>query len=288
MLKKMAFVFGLVAIGTSAAYLFIYLYRWEWNRALMAGVFLIAAEIAFATAAIFDRIKALEKTVASSERKAAELDTLTVIRDNAPPPRDRFAWLEDTDGLGVFIPFLMGAGLVASAVAWAIERVAAVTARPAFERGLAGRLAPISLPLAPPLQPQVSTLGRNGKATMRRQVIALSLAILIGTAGIDILGDATQTRPDHLTPGTQSNITIDVMLQGSGRSHEAAVGSLWAVCSGVVPNDLAAGGIAQLRGSSYRISVEPALGKHAERRLRGCMEDTTIDNMQARVVSIST
>jgi hypothetical protein len=287
MFKKMAFAFGVVAMGASGAYLFIYLYRWEWNRAIMAGVFLIAAEIAFVAAAIFDRIKALEKSIATSEREAPSKDTLSLIHDNAPPQRDHFGWLDDTENLNVFIPFLMGAGLVASAVAWAIERVAAATARPALERGLAGRLAPISLPVSYPVPAPAPTTPRNGKATLHRQAIALAVAILIGTVGIDVLGDATQTRPDVLQSGTQSAIVVDIDIHGSPRATGEALESLWAVCRATVPNEIV-GGMNALGGSRYQLSVEPALGKYGERRLRGCLEDTTIDNVQGRVVSIST
>ena len=36
----------------SGGYVLVYLYRWEWNRALMAGVFFLAAEIALVGAAL--------------------------------------------------------------------------------------------------------------------------------------------------------------------------------------------------------------------------------------------
>jgi hypothetical protein len=48
--------------------------------------------------------------------------------------------------MGVFVPVLMGMGVVASALAWVIERLARATARPALERRLAARLAPLSWP----------------------------------------------------------------------------------------------------------------------------------------------
>jgi hypothetical protein len=288
MFKRMAFTFGVVAIGASVSYLFVYLYRWEWNRAIMAGIFLIAAEIAFAAAAIFDRIKALEKSISRPNEDIPEIDTLARIRESAPASRNHFEWLDDAKHTSVFIPFLMGAGLVASALAWAIERMATATAKPAFERGLAARLAPISLPVGRAVPAATPLPTRNGKATLRRQAIALSLAILIGTVGIDVLGDATQTRPDVLRAGTTSEVTMELLIHGSGRGEASAIASLWAVCRGTVPNGLADSGITALGDSRYRILLEPALGKYGERRLHGCLEDATIDNVQGRVLSIST
>lgn len=283
-LKQIAFAFGFIAIGSSGAYLFIYLYRWEWNRALMAGVFLIAAEVALAAAAILDRIKSLERSISPSHKAVVEQDTLARIRDAAAPTPNHFGWLEDTKDLGVFIPFLMGAGLIASAVAWAVEKIAASTAVPVFERGLALRLAPISLPRdgnEPALPPKK-------RLRFHRQAVALAGAILIGTVGLDVLADATQTRPDLLRAGTRSAILLEVELRGGSRLSHLAIDALWGACSGTVPNELSTDGVRALGNSRYAISVEPALGKYGERRLRGCLQDATIDNVQARVLGIST
>jgi hypothetical protein len=82
-------------------------------------------------------------------------------------------------------------------------------------------------------------------------------------------------------------VTIDIALHGRGQASGLAMESLWAVCRGTVPNELSGGGIAALGDSLYRVSVEPALGKYGERRLHGCLEDATIDNVQGRVLSIS-
>jgi hypothetical protein len=45
----------------------------------------------------------------------------------------------------VFVPVLMGAGVIMSGLAWIVERVARRTARPALERGLAVHMAPLTL-----------------------------------------------------------------------------------------------------------------------------------------------
>ena len=71
------------------------------------------------------------------------------LREHAPEPHDHFAWLRDTTGrTNVFLPVLLGAGVLASAAAWVVEHVARVTTIPALERRLAERVAVISLPAA--------------------------------------------------------------------------------------------------------------------------------------------
>jgi len=130
----------LVAVMVGAgAYLFVYLYRWEWNRATIAGIFLVAAEVAHATILVTERLAQL--AAAPSGHATADIGTLARIRETAPRPRQRFAWLAPNSGqTSVFVPVLMGAGVVLSGLAWIVERIAQHTARPRLERGLARRL----------------------------------------------------------------------------------------------------------------------------------------------------
>ncbi|MGH9179569.1 MAG: hypothetical protein ACRD0N_13570 [Acidimicrobiales bacterium] len=143
---------GLTLAG-SGVYLFVYLYRWEWNRALIAGVFLLAAQMALSTTAILARLKALEAARAADAPRVPRAarhgrpPVLARLQESAPPRRDHFAWMQPgADRMGVFVPILMGAGFVLSGLAWLVERVARRTAGPALERGLADRLSVFSLP----------------------------------------------------------------------------------------------------------------------------------------------
>jgi hypothetical protein len=137
-------IMGLLAavLVGAGGYLFIYLYRWEWNRAHTAGVFLIVAEIALVAMVLEARISRLE-TRLSDSRRAPEV-VRTHIREAAPPARTHFAWLKpDASSTNVFVPALMGAGMVMSALAWAIERLGRATAKPVLEGDLARRMGPI-------------------------------------------------------------------------------------------------------------------------------------------------
>ena len=46
-----------IVLVLSGAYMMIYLYRWEWNRAIISGVFFVAAEVALATSMILRRLR---------------------------------------------------------------------------------------------------------------------------------------------------------------------------------------------------------------------------------------
>lgn len=153
---RLARLFLGVVLVASGAYVFVYLGRWEWNRAILAGIFFLAAEVAIAAAIVLDRVKRMERRVGGSARPEGPPPALERIRETAPPPSDPFAWLHPrSDQLGVFVPILMGVGVVASGLAWLVERVARVTAGPALERGLAEHLRVLAWPDRPLGEPDV-------------------------------------------------------------------------------------------------------------------------------------
>lgn len=285
MYRRLGYFFGMLAFATAGAYLFVYLFRWEWNRAVMAGLFFIAAEVALVGAAILERIKAVEKHI-SAIGQTDHSELLARLQENPAPPKERFAWLTEGD-TNVFIPFLMGAGLVASGIAWVLERVARATAKPVLERGLAMKLTPLALPEGGLLGGPTTVVRpvSSSRRTLHRQLAALALAILAGTVGIDVLSDATQTRPDVLVPGSQSLVTLEVRTNGKIKGLEAAM-SLWGTCQGTVPNNMNGTGMQPAGYGRFTFVLEPALGKNGERRLRGCLTDATIDNIQSRVLSV--
>ena len=137
-----AAAFTLLASG---GYFFLYLYRWEWTRAQVSAAIFIAAEIGVVAWLLTDRMKRIERRLDRTDAFAAER-RLEVIRATAPAPRASFAWLTRTDRTGVFIPVLLGAGAVMSAIAWVVERLARATAGRAGEQGLANKLGALEPP----------------------------------------------------------------------------------------------------------------------------------------------
>ena len=140
--RRISRVLGGTMMFFTALYFFVYLWRWEWNRALIAGVLFVAAEVAMASATILSRLRRLDDRL-----QAPDPAVLARIRETAPPAHDHFEWLSPKSGrLGVFVPVLIGMGVVASGLAWLVERLARATAGPALERGLAARLTALAWP----------------------------------------------------------------------------------------------------------------------------------------------
>ncbi len=145
--RRLATLFGVAVMAAAGLYFFVYLWRWEWNRALVAGVLFVAAEVAMLTVAVLERIRRLSDHVDAQLDKGFDRQVLNRIHQSAPPAHDHFAWLSPTRGhTNVFVPVLMGMGVVMSALAWLVERVARATAAPALERGLAGRMNTLAWP----------------------------------------------------------------------------------------------------------------------------------------------
>lgn len=139
---RIAAALGGAMMFFTALYFFVYLWRWEWNRALIAGVLFVATEVAMASAVVLNRLRRVEDRM-----HAPDPAVLARIRETAPPARDHFEWLSPRSGrLSVFVPVLIGMGVVASGLAWIVERLARATAGPALERGLASRLSPLAWP----------------------------------------------------------------------------------------------------------------------------------------------
>lgn len=281
-----------------AAYTVIYLVRWEWNRALIAAIFFVAVEIMFVGALVLDRLRRLEDLV-RSRPAGPEVpdDALDALRTTAPAPPDRFKWVRDqTTSTNVFLPVLLGAGIVASALAWVVERVAHATLTPSLERRLAMRLGPIVAPAGglldvprPPVRPTTLDVWRR-RATAFGVVVLLSLAALATGAGIDLLADRIQTRP--VTRLAEATTTVEVQMQGTlaNRNPERMFGHLWATCTapGVLPGRGIGDHVVNHNGGGrFVVEVGFDIGSNYEERLRGCLEDATIERVRADVVGIT-
>lgn len=123
MRNVMRWIGTLAALATalgSFAFFLLYMARWEWGRALVAGIVFVAAEVALGFVAILRRLDRM----GGDPREEHARRAAPVHRQ----PLERFPWLAATrDQRGVFIPLLLGGGVLVSAVTWAIEKVSSVS-----------------------------------------------------------------------------------------------------------------------------------------------------------------
>jgi hypothetical protein len=264
-----------VVLVLSGAYLLIYLYRWQWNRAIVSGIFFVAAEVALAASMLLRRLRRIEDQVPHA------LEHLRATPVDRPDP---FAWLEPPDRqLGVFVPVLLGAGVILSALAYVVERVAEVTAVPVMDRRLAKKLSVIGLPTrpgdgVPPPPPRT-----NGLASA---AFVAGVTLLLGWLAIHALLDATQSRPETRPRPASTVIVLDIDRRGSGPSALQTAEALWVSCRPTLGSQPVRAHVAAGSGDRAQLVLEPGVRSLSTRRLTGCLGDLRIDRAVADIESV--
>lgn len=148
-MRRIPIVILMLTLVASGAYVFVYLNRWEWTRALFVGMVFIAAEVALVGWLIMQRLARIERRVGAARDEMSELFDQTVLMRirQTRPDYDRFGWLKESmSRTNVFITMVVGGGVLLSGLAWVVDRIAARTAVPAGERALARELGSIAPP----------------------------------------------------------------------------------------------------------------------------------------------
>lgn len=267
----------------SAVYLMVYLYRWEWNRAVISGVFFLGAEIVLVTSVLFARLGRLERRleiVAPLAQSPAPPAPGTDVDVNRESP---FAWLSPADGrLGVFVPLLMGAGVILSAVAFVVEKVSASVARVTSTRRRVDSLGP-SLPsgdlLSGPPETALLTESKPRATPLATLVLVIAAALLVPAIGL--FADATQSRPDP--DPDRTTVELDVWVRDVRHSATDKAAALLITCQDGVRSDRVE--VTAVGLGRARMVVSGVMGEHARRKFIGCLQDATLDGVRAAVVS---
>ncbi|NGO73597.1 hypothetical protein [Streptomyces boncukensis] len=296
---------SLVGLG-AAAYLVVYLYRWEWQRALISGMLLLAIEGFLIGMLMLLRLDRLERRLQDSDSRLDDVRRHLHGTGVANPQRPPFAWLDATvrrgrtdlaDRTYVFIPVLVVAGAALSGVAWIVQKIAQMTSGGA-ERRLAGRLVhltappPSSGPDAPGGLSGTSLENRPAVAPRRRArllvgLLAAVLVALLSAFGIDRLADATQTRPQDRPDAAATTVVFRVTVKrgdASGHAVELAAAGLWEQCRTATSVRLEKAPLSRLSENVYAGVVRPGLSPHDQMRLRGCLADARQDRASAEVL----
>jgi hypothetical protein len=118
---------------------------------------------------------------------------------------------------------------------------------------------------------------------VRRAIATVALVLAVG-AGIGVVREATENRPDIVSAGSYTTIDFTVDTHRFQRGEPAAAISLWAVCSSTVGGTVSP--TPESHDGAWRVRVSPAIGEHGENRLVGCLEDVTIDRVLGDVVAL--
>jgi hypothetical protein len=298
-MRRIAYVFGGLAAAGAGTYLVVYLYRWQWQRAMLCGVLLLVVEVMLLGIVLLGRLTRIEERLRDSDRRQREAaarqdDVLARLR--AEPAREtggRFRWLDDSvDRTYVFVPVLMVTGVLLSGLAWVVQRIASATARPA-ERRLAGRLAVLSAP-GPAVYDELEDLPPLGPARSPRRVARVAVVTVVGaallTALVVGLAQLTQTREEAAAANEATSVLLQVDMRGGTAAtadrRALAAEQVWERCRDSTSVPLRHAALADLGDGVYAGVVRPALTPHDRMRLRGCLEDATLDRAHLTVMAI--
>ncbi|MFI6010557.1 hypothetical protein ACIBAG_17360 [Streptomyces sp. NPDC051243] len=300
-MRKIAYVFGALAAAGAGTYLVVYLYRWQWQRAMICGVLLLVVEVMLFGLVTLGRLNRIEERLRDTDRRQRELDArqedvLTRLREpGAAREETRFRWLDDpADRTYVFVPVLMVAGVVLSGLAWVVQKAASATARPA-ERHLAGRLAVLAAPdpAAPGGLDELDDLPPLGAGSSRRRTARVTTVIALATALLAALivglANLTQTRAEDANENAATSVVVQVDLRGPEMTSDRralAAQQIWESCRHSTAAPLRHAALGDLGDGMFAGVVRPALNEHDLMRLRGCLEDATLERAHLTVVAV--
>ena len=202
--------------------------------------------------------------------------------------RRRFRWLErPPDGLGVFVPVLLGAGVLLSLAAYLVERIAGLFAAATLDPRTAHELAadlPLGadLPLPGRNNPLTSPPVRHRTAT----AIVLVVTLVLSLAAVGVLRELTQTRPKEVTAAGTTVIVLDIDQRRQDRPLATVAEDLWGSCRSRLPGDIQLIAITQLDDEHVQVEFDRSLGSTGRVRIVGCFQDQTLDLVRADVLSI--
>ncbi|MDX3133539.1 hypothetical protein PV367_28030 [Streptomyces europaeiscabiei] len=291
-MRRLAYLFGGAAAVGAGVYFVVYLYRWQWQRAILSGVLLLIVGVLLLGIVLLGRLARIEERILESERRQQDaLARLRQTRTHTQERSDRFRWLEDpASRTYVFVPVLMVTGVVLSGIAWLVQRIASVTARPTAERRLAGQLAVLTAPDPAPdadLE-DAAPLGGGIPGRTPRLITAGVGVALLGSLVVG-LADLTQTRKEERTGAEATSVLVRVDMRGvrpTAERQSLAASQVWESCRNSTSVPLRRTTLGVLGDGLFAGVVRPALTDHDRLRLRGCLEDAEVDRAHLTVVGI--
>jgi hypothetical protein len=122
------------------------------------------------------------------------------------------------------------------------------------------------------------------------KVVLGVVGLAVGVLAVLALREATLSTHDHVDPDSRMEVVVSARIEGaeSHQTLEEMVEALILTCRLEVTSDVV-GEIEPepLGADTFRAVLTPALDQTNRRQFRGCMEDWTIDQLRADVLSLT-
>ena len=251
----------LVVLFASGAYVLIYLWRWEWERAQIAGIFFLASLLVLGTLLVLRRLTAIEQRLAlrgSAGNGGPGIETSSAVRPDKP-----FDWLPNEQSTYIFLPVLLGFGVALSIIAAVAERLVAFA---------------------------VGTVNQSSRAQRSRReglMALLLVGVLVASIGIIIVArEQLMTRSESTTPGTRTYL-LEVEGRRTDTDIRTSVDTLATYCRdrAGVP-DLFLDEVRLVDEEHAELVVSPLLGEFGAARFQGCLQDAVLDRRSVSIESV--
>jgi hypothetical protein len=273
-----------------------YLYNWQWVRAQIAGIAFVATLVIAATWFLLARMDRLQRDI---DRRLAQLEAAATGQHPATDassnrvmgsPPD-FSWLDPAFSpphrqsllipaaavalsgaprTSVFIPILLGAGLVLSIVAGLVERTAATVHSPSETEAEPGGW---------PDRAASGPAGRRGRSGIIVGGVLVVILVVAGTAGIY---QTVHYRPESLGAGT-TELTIEVSAKGQSHAPGEAVEIMARYCTRIAITEVSFERVEPVAANTALLVVSPLLDEEAQRRYGVCLQDGNLNRHQLTV-----
>jgi hypothetical protein len=283
----------LAVVAVAGVHFIYYLANWEWSRAGIAGLALTSSLVVGASLLVLGRLRRLEGRLeevllALQAAPAGAEDPGVTETETATPaiePRPDFPWLaapNATHAVGavllaalaweppdqsVFIPVFLAAGIVISALAAGVERIAALR-----HRGAPGASAHASSPHAssPPAR---EVLGRRPMTTLLALMVAGAAVAGLGVGGLYLLSHYWS---QPIGPGI-TTMTVVVDNRGPTTTDIEVVETVGRYCTLNSGIDARFRGVQTGPGETSMLRLSPLLDEDAQNRYIGCVEDAVLE-----------
>jgi hypothetical protein len=290
--RGVAVTLAVSVLAVSGLYVIVDLARWEWNRAMMSGLVFVAALVVTVAMVVLRYLRRLEERLGGllDDTVGSHAVRATLREGDATRAARHFDWLgAPPDRLEVFVPVLLGAGVIVSFITFVIEHLAGAVARRTVDRTTVRSLA-VDLPLGAGLRrPVTAPPARRAprRASRPTSVIAVGVAIVVlVVVTILALRDLTQTRLDDLTRAGSSTIVIGVEQRRTADPAVDIVAGLWSACRSRLPGGIGVTAVVPTGVDEAALTIDRALGRSGRLRIVGCIEDHTLDLVRADVRSV--
>ena len=257
-----------LVLGASGSYLLLYLARWEWQRAQIAGIFFLSSLVILTMTLVLRRLTAIEQRLGTATRPVGGGEALPSSLAGTEPLQP-FPWLGSDESTHVFLPVLLGFGVALSLLASLTERVVSFALGDAV---LIGR------ELSDP----------RFRRRTRLVAAGLTALLLVGLVGLVVAREELMTRADEPIQGTRTYL-IEVEGRRVTGDPVGSVEMLTTFC-------IARAGVPRLVVDAVRpagptaavLVVHPVLGEYDLARFDGCLNDLVLDRRTTEVVEVVT